>query len=46
MPKYLEKQAQINTLLFDKISINILVKYFDYSNISSIKYAVKFSRVY
>ena len=41
MPMYLEKQAQIGALLFDKASIEVQMEYFNYSNVFLAKNAVE-----
>lgn len=39
----LKTQVQVNALLFHKVLINVLAKFFTYSNIFSVENTVKFS---
>ena len=41
MPIYLEKQAQIKVLLFNKAFISIIAKYLNYNNVFLVKNIVK-----
>ena len=41
MPVHFKKQAQVRALLFDKAFTEVSTKYFDYSNVFSVKYVAK-----